>query len=61
MQKEGGEEFLQLMAKYSLMCRSLGITPLSLREMSDLRVDALTMIGTASTEMLKENIWSKKA
>lgn len=57
---KGDEGTLQIIVKYSLICRKLGITPLSPSEMGELRREVITMFGTAALALKKEDIWEKQ-
>lgn len=60
MSSKGNEGTIQIIVKYALVCRKLGITPLSPQEMAAFRLEVITTIGTAAQSMQGENIWEKR-
>jgi len=56
---KGDEGTVQIIAKYILVCKELTITPLSLREMAELRMETLREISKASLLLSKQPISNK--
>lgn len=59
--KDEDKEFLlQTIVKHKLMCERLGLAPMTLEEVRQIRIEVIATMGIASQAMLKENIWEKK-
>jgi hypothetical protein len=58
---KGDEGTVQIIVKYSMLCREMGITPLSAEEMGALRRETILSFGLASQILLKKDIWKKSA